>query len=224
MGLFDRFRGKTLYFPGCTAKFLGNDMQQRHEQLLKLFGIDYVTLPESEVCCGKIALDYGYKDDFRALVQKNTEVFRSQGVTKIITSSPFCSLTFAGHYDIEVEHISETILKNIHKIKKKYDGESVTFFDTCNPEKLGHLYETPRQILKAVGFTLVEPDFTKEKSLCCGQVLAPVSKKVSTYMAEAVLDAVPTKKIITMSPDCYLHFKQNNPKKVQILELSEVLL
>jgi len=225
MGFFDGLRGKTLYFPGCSAKFLVNDIQRRHEQLLTIFGIDYVKFPEMEVCCGKPALDYGYKNDFHALVRKNSELFKNQGIKKIITSASFCSLIFAQHYgEVEVEHISETILKNIHKIKKDYEGEQVTFFDACNPQKLGHLYDTPRKILEAVGFRLVELEFAKEKSLCCGQVLKPISPKVSSYMAEAVLDAVPTKKLITMSPDCYAHFKENNPKNLKILELSEVLL
>ncbi len=225
MRLFDGLFKKTLYFPGCSAKFLVKDVQIRHEKLLTKLGVKYVKLSELEVCCGKPTLDFGYTDDFQNLIKHNTEMFVNNGIKKIITTCPFCYTIFKKHYeDIEVEHITETILKNIRKIDKKVDGEAVTFYDSCNPEKYPDLYDNPRKILEAVGYNVMELELNKEKGLCCGAVLKPVSPKVSKFMAEAVLDVVKTQKLITMAPDCFIHFNENNTKKIKILELSEVLL
>lgn len=225
MALFDGLFKKTLYFPGCSAKFLVKGVQKRHEDLLKKLGVKYVTLPELEVCCGKPALDYGYKEDFQNMVNLNSQTFAQNGIKKIITTCPFCYSVFKKHYeDIEVEHITQTILKNIHKLNAKGDGELVTFYDSCNPEKYPDLYDNPRKILETMGYKVAELDFNREKSLCCGKVLQPVSPKVSKFMAEAVLDSVKTKKLITLSPDCFIHFTENNKKGIKILELSEVLL
>ena len=225
MALFDGLFKKTLYFPGCSAKFIVRDVQKRHEQLLTKLGVKYVKLPELEVCCGKPALDYGYKDDFQNLVNMNTQTFAQNGIKKIITTCPLCYTIFKRNYeDIEVEHITQTILKNINKLDKKTDGELVTYYDSCNPEKYPELYDNPRQILEAVGYRIAELEFNKEKSLSCGQELKPVSPKVSKFMAEAILESVKTKKLITISPGCFIHFNENNAKGVKIIELSEVLL
>jgi len=225
MALFDNLFKKALYFPGCPAKFLVKDMQKRHEQLLKNFGINYVKLPELEVCCGKPALDFGYVDDFKTMVKLNTDNFTAQGIKKIITTCPFCYTTFKKNYeDFEIEHITQTILKNIGKVQRKSDGELVTYYDSCNPEKFPDLYDNPRKILEKLGYRVAELEFNREKSLCCGKVLKPVSPKISKFMVEALLESVKTKKLITMSPDCFIHLNENNTKGIQVLELSEVIL
>ncbi len=191
---------------------------------MTIFGVNYVKLPAMEVCCGKPALDYGYKDDFDILRRKNSDLFQNQNIKKIITSCPKCYSVFKTKYeDIEVEHITETILENLDKIEKNYDGELITFFDACNSEKDSMLYDNPRKILEAVGFRIQELDFKKETSLCCGRVLHPISPKVGRFMGEALIESTTTRKMVTMSPDCFLHFKELNPK-IEILELSEVLL
>ena len=43
-------------------------------------------------------------------------------------------------------------------------------------------------------------------------------------MAESVLNEVKSKKFVTISPSCYLHFNENNPKGIKVIELSEVIL
>lgn len=225
MALFDRFFKKTLYFPGCSAKFMAKEVSSRHEKILTKIGIKYVKIPEIEVCCGKPALEYGYVEDFKTLVQTNIDNFKAQEIKKIITSCPCCYSIMKQHYDeFEVEHISQTILDNINKFDKKGEGEQVTYFDSCNPQKLSELYETPRKVLEKLGYRIIELEYNKEKSLSCGESLKLVSSKIAKAMSEAVLNETKTKKFITMSPSCYLHFKENNPKNVKIIELSEVVI
>lgn len=224
MALFENLFKKTLYFPGCTPKFIAKDIQTRHEKLLQKFGIKYVKISELEVCCGKPALDYGYKEDFQKLIKLNIDNFKVQGIKKIITSCPVCYSIFLKHYeDFEIEHISQTILNNINKIEKRSD-EKVTFFDACNPQKLPELYNNPREILKKLGYKLHELEFNKERSMCCGKSLKLISPRVSKSMADALLESVPTKKLIVMSPDCFTHLLENNSKGIKIVELSEALI
>lgn len=225
MALFGAFTGKTLYFPGCSAKFAMRDVQRRHQQLLTIFNISYIKLSELEVCCGKPALDYGFVNDFRELKKKNEELFKNQKIKKIITSCPECYYTFKKNYDgIKVEHITQVILENIQKIEKHYQEEEMTFYDPCNPYKLPELYENPRKILEAVGIKVINLPFCKQQGLCCGAVMTPVSPNVAKAMAVAVLNDVKTTKLITTSPECCTHLRENNTKGIEILELSEVLL
>ncbi|MBT3324543.1 (Fe-S)-binding protein [archaeon] len=225
MALFDRWRGKTLYFPGCSAKFLQKDIQRRHEQLLTVCGIEYVKLPELEVCCGMPALEFGFKDDFRNLKSKNNNTFKNQKISKIICSCQKCYMAFKKYYEeIEVVHISEVILENIEKLEKNLEGEEVTFYDACNPEKYPELYDNPRKILNEIRVRVEELEFNKEKSMCCGKSLECVSEGVAQKMADEVLKSVKTEKLVCMSPDCYLYLKKNNRRGIKVLELSEVLL
>jgi Fe-S oxidoreductase len=224
MAIFGLFKGKTLYFPGCTAKYVAKDIQRRHEQLLTMFEIEYVKFPELAVCCGKPASDYGFKDDYKSLVKKNQNMFKNQKIKKIITSCPQCYWIFKEEYDnIEVLHISQVILNNMDKIDLKTD-EAVCFYDAVNPNKLDELYNNPREILKAVGMNIQEFEYNKKLSLDCGVELQPVSPKVADKMAEEILKNVETRKLIVMCPTAYVHLKKNNPYGVKVLELSEVLL
>tara|TARA_Y100000310_G_C20519590_1_gene732986 strand:+ start:301 stop:978 length:678 start_codon:yes stop_codon:yes gene_type:complete len=225
MAFLDRFFGKTLYFPGCATKFLGKDIQKRHEKLLKNFGIKYITLAKEEVCCGKPARDYGYKQDFQQLAKKNTTLFEDKKVTKLITSCPLCYNTFKNYdWGIEVEHISKTILENKEKLPKKSSGELITLYDTCNSTKDPTLYNAPREILQEMGYTIKELPFCKEKSLCCGKVLDPLSPKIAQNMAESVLEMVKTKKVVCISPDCTLFLKKHAKPGIEVIELSELML
>tara|TARA_Y100000310_G_scaffold336499_1_gene421191 strand:+ start:1667 stop:2332 length:666 start_codon:yes stop_codon:yes gene_type:complete len=221
MGIFRRLFGRTLYYPGCVPKHMLKDVQRRHEHLLTMFNIDYIKIPDMELCCGKPALESGHKDVFKDVVRRNKELFANQGVKTIVTSCPKCYYMFKKFYDVEVKLISELVLENLEEIKKRY-SEEVYIFDPCNPYDFDEVYEMPRQILKSLGFSVKEFMYSKGQSLCCGQPIKDNSPKVSEEMAKQRLGGVKAK-IITMCPSCYGQLKQNNPN-VEVLELSEVLI
>tara|TARA_Y100000310_G_scaffold73062_1_gene69212 strand:- start:1101 stop:1769 length:669 start_codon:yes stop_codon:yes gene_type:complete len=222
MAIFGKIFGKVLYYPGCSAKFLNKDIQRSHEHLLTTFDIEYVKLPELEVCCGLPALHLGYRDDFQSLLNKNLKMLKNQRIKLIITSCPSCYYIFKKHYPVEVKHMNEVILENVEMLKRDYKNEEVTFFDPCNFGKDSELYEQPREILKNVGFKLVELPFNREESLCCGFPLIDNSPKIANHMAHQVLKDVKTKKLITNCPNCYEHLKKNS--EIEVLDMCEVLI
>jgi Fe-S oxidoreductase len=223
MAIFGKLFGKVLYYPGCSSKYVNKDVQRSHEHLLTTFDIDYIKLPELEVCCGLPALNLGYKDDFISLMNKNMKMFRNQRIKMIITSCPTCYATFKKHYPLEVKHITEVILENVEMLSKDYKNEDITFFDPCNNLKLEMLYDNPREILKNVGFNVVELPFNRRESLCCGFPLNENSPKIANFMSQKILKDVKTKKMITTCPNCYMQLKKNS-EGVEVLELSEVLI
>ncbi|MBT3985024.1 (Fe-S)-binding protein [archaeon] len=223
MAIFGKLFGKVLYYPGCSSKFVNKDIQRGHEHLLTSFEIDYVKLPDLEVCCGLPALHLGYRDDFQSLYNKNMKMFRNQRIKMIITSCPTCYYMFKKHYPIEVKHISEVILDNIEMLKKDYKGEKITFFDPCNFLGANMLYDQPREILKNVNFDVQELPFNREESLCCGFAVKENSPKIAHHMAQLILKDVKTKKLITTCPNCYMHLKENS-EGIEVLELNEVLI
>ena len=223
MAILSKLFGKVLYYPGCSSKFFDKDIYRRHEHLLTTFGIEYIKLPDIEVCCGLPALNLGYRDDFQSLINKNNRMFRNQRIKMIITSCPTCYRVFKEYYNIEVKHILEIILENIEQLKKDFKGEEISYYDPCNPSKIDAFYSNPREILSNINVSVVELERNKDRSMCCGFVLRDNSPKIANRMAEQVLEMVKTKKIVTTCPSCYIHLKENT-KDVEVFELSEVLI
>ena len=211
-----------LYYPGCLTKILGLD--KNYKKILEKLGIQFVTLTEIEFCCGSPALNSGYKEDFQKISENNQEIFKKHRISKIITSCPSCLKIFSQDYNLQTEHITKTILQNIEKLDSKFN-EKITYHDPCYLGRYSNIYQEPREILKHIGFEIIEMENTKQNSLCCGagSGLQPNLPSIADKIAQIRLNQVKTSKLITTCPLCYQHFK-NNTSDIRILELSEVLI
>ncbi|MEM4736625.1 MAG: (Fe-S)-binding protein, partial [Nitrososphaeria archaeon] len=104
---------------------MAKDLKEKYEKILRNLGIDFIELSEVEHCCGSPTLKAGYEEDFKNLAEKNLKVFKDHSVKKIITNCPACFMVLKKYYkqilgekwDIEVEHITQTIFKHINKNK-----------------------------------------------------------------------------------------------------------
>src|SRR6056297_3526246 len=179
MGLFSKIlAGNTLYYPGCSTKFVAKDVEKKYIDFLNKMSVDFITLSEIEKCCGSPILNAGYKDDFKKLAQDNLKLFKEQGISKIITNCPGCYLQFKKVYpeylgddcDIEVEYLLLTIWKayKAGKIKFAQKEGVVTYHDPCHLGRAMGIYEEPREILKLSGYDVREMKFNREYALCCG--------------------------------------------------------
>lgn len=215
--------GNTLYYPGCLTHFALPDIERNYDKILRILGTEFIFLPEFN-CCGSPVTHAGYKDDFQNLRGKNMDFFKKYGINKIITNCPACFKVLSG-YGLKVEHITQTIWGKIGKIKAKHD-EKITYHDPCHLGRHSGIFDEPRDILKAIGFEVIELHENKEGSMCCGAGggLKTNYPGLSNKLACNVLKRVKTKKLVTPCPMCYAHFKENAPKGLQVLEFSEVLL
>lgn len=215
--------GNTLYYPGCLTHFVLPKIESNYKKILKELRIDFIFLPEFN-CCGSPVKHAGYKKDFEQLKERNLLFFKKYGVTKIITNCPACYRVLSD-YGLNAEHITQTVWKNIKKIKTKHKGR-ITYHDPCHLGRHSNVYEEPRDILKHLGFTVVELPSCKERSFCCGGGAGLKSNypAMSNDIAKRILSQVSTKKLITPCPLCYKHFKENAPKDLEVLEFSEVLI
>lgn len=222
----ERFTSKNvLYYPGCTAKYVLKNLENNYTNILKRLGIEFITLKQ-EFCCGSPVVSAGFPEDFNNVIDKNLEVFKNHEISKIITSCPNCYNTFLRHYNFKVEHITQTIWKNIEKLKLRSFNDKITYHDPCYLGRYSNIYDEPRYILKALGFEIVESKKTRENTLCCGagSNLRSNAPKISSKIAKLRFKDLPTKKLITCCPLCYLHLKENAPQEIEVLELSQVLL
>lgn len=223
-GLLDKLKGSnTLYYPGCITKFVLKDKQKQYEELLKKLGVEYIKLANVELCCGIPVLNAGYVEDFEELKKKNLEVFREYDVKRIITNCPGCYHTLKNEYNLDVEHITELLARNMDKLKTSQKGE-VTYHDPCHLGRWSGIYDEPRKALEKRGFKVRELPYSREESTCCGGGggLRQNDKDTSDKVACTVLKQVKTKRLVTACPMCYYHFKEN-AKDVEVLDYSDAM-
>lgn len=181
MGLFSLFsREKVLYYSGCLTKGVLKEEFENYKKIFNKLGIDFVLLSDEEVCCGLPVLNAGYRKDARKLAKKNLDIFRRNGITKIVTNCPSCYHTFNDIYpelvrdwDIKVEHATITILNALKRRGMKYRGSEedkviVSYHDPCHLGRYSKIYEEPREVIKLLGGKLKEMPLNRKNAMCCG--------------------------------------------------------
>jgi len=228
------FGGNILYYPGCLTKFVAKDLKEKYEKILRKIGIDFIELSELEKCCGSPALKAGYLEDFKKLAEENLKIFKEHSVKKIITNCPACFMILKKYYkealgdkwDIEVEHISETINSKLKSQKSKLKNEKVTFHDPCHLGRQMGVFEEPREIIENLGYEISEMELSRNESFCCGGgggVKSNEPELANKIAKDRIEQAKKTgaKILCTNCPLCYLHLKEN-AKEIEVKELIEL--
>lgn len=231
--LFKIITGKTLYYPGCLTKETKKEFSN-YKEILKRLKIKHILIKE-EKCCGLELINAGYKKQAKKQAKENHELFKKMKIKKIITNCPHSYHAFKTLYpklitnwDIEVEHITQTIYKALKKNKielKNSEKENVSYHDPCYLGRYENEYETPRKIIELLGGEITEPIKTKENAFCCGaggnlrESYKETSKKIAklrlTHFSKDV------KKIIT---PCVLCYSSLNPYDERVIEISDYVL
>jgi Fe-S oxidoreductase len=220
MGIFSR--KKTIYYPGNTLTKYCPDLVLNWKTILSDFGIQYETVEDFN--SGWVLWDQGYYDLHMQHQQLLRSRFKREGVEKIITSSPEAAyLLKKFHPDIEVQHTTEVVYQNLNKVQE-FNLGIVSWHDNTTQVRRNKIINQPRAILQQAGFTLKEFDENKKETQCLGTSTSLVnnSPRLAGKLVLRRAKFVPTKTIVTDSPEDYLHFKRNST--TQILELSEVLV
>lgn len=240
-----------LYYPGCLTKFVAKDLLDNYRRILRQMKIDFIELSNIELCCGSPALKAGYFKNFQDLAEKNLKIFQDHGVTRIITNCPACfmifkleypkvlgpkdprSRTFGGEkWNIEVEHITQTIQKSIKiencKLKVGNSGHTgpVTYHDPCHLGRQMGVYDEPREVIKKLGYDIKEMTLNKIESYCCGggggvQSNEPeLSNRIARdRLHQAKETGAPM--LITTCPLCYMNLK-DSAQQIEVKELSQL--
>jgi len=175
---------EVLYWVGCAASY--DDRAKRiaraTARLMKAAGVDFAILGQEESCTGDPARRAGNELLFATLAEGNAAVLNAYkeqgGVRQVVTACPHCFNTLKNEYpdfgaQLEVVHHTDFLLGLLAERRltpsKPVRGR-VVYHDSCYLGRYNDIYDSPREILKAIpGVELVEPDYwTKSRGLCCG--------------------------------------------------------
>jgi Fe-S oxidoreductase/FAD/FMN-containing dehydrogenase len=218
-----REEGDIGYWVGCTASYSMRQLAENPLRILNASGIQPVLFREDEWCCGSDILLYGQIDAISTTIRHNIESIHQRGVKKLLVHCPGCWAAFSLYYpliadklgikwDIQVEHITQTIERQIQENKiqlKTPVNLKVTYHDPCHIGRRGGIYQAPRKILSEIpGLVFEEMPRNRENSLCCGRQLFQYTNHGPKPYAERVQEASKTgaTSLVTCCPGCQVAF------------------
>lgn len=225
--------GEIMYFAGCTASFVEKDIAEASVRLLTDAGYDICYMGTDEACCGIPMKVAGKWDLFEEIYEHNVAEAKKRGVKTVVTSCPACGLVWkefyanlaaerGEEYPFEVKHYSELVSEAIAEgklelSKNPFDGQKVTFHDSCHIGRAQGIYEPPREMLKAIpGVDFVEMEHNREEGLCCGSVLTlvgekPVAPILGGHRLQEAVDAG-AGAVVALCPCCQVQLRDSNDK------------
>ena len=140
-------KSKAVYFAGCTASYVENDIAIGTVRLLDAAGVDFTYLGERESCCATPMLVAGRWDLFAETMKKNIQAVKDAGADTVISSCPACDMMWRQvypawakklgiDYPITARHYSEIVAEKIASGEFAFPANSmvpatVTWHDSC---------------------------------------------------------------------------------------------
>ncbi|MDP4127630.1 MAG: (Fe-S)-binding protein [Bacillota bacterium] len=146
-------------------------------RLMHKAGVKFAILGNEEMNSGDTSRRMGNEYLFQELCTQNIETFQKYGVRKIVTTDPHAFNTFKNEYpefglEAEVVHHTQLLadlLKEGRLKPTKRVEEKVAYHDSCYIGRYNNIYESPRDILRAIpGIELLEMERNRQNALCCG--------------------------------------------------------
>ncbi|MDX8351601.1 glycolate oxidase subunit GlcF [Cognatiyoonia sp. IB215182] len=167
---------------GCAQKALNTDINDATIRLLTRLGAE-VVVAEGAGCCGALTHHMGKEDESHATAAKNIRAWAREmdgdGLDAIVINTSGCGTTVKdyGHMfrndplaadaarvaDIAMD-VSELLMK-LDLPEGADKGTKVAYHAACSLQHGQQIKTYPKDLLKKVGFTVLEP---ADSHLCCG--------------------------------------------------------
>ncbi|MBN1780524.1 FAD-binding oxidoreductase [bacterium] len=237
-------QSKNVYFAGCTASYVEQDIGIASVRLLDAAGVDFTYLGEKENCCATPMLVAGKWDRYMETMHKNIAAVKETGADTVISSCPACDMMWRHIYprwmkklglefNIKARHYSEVVSEKIKSGEFKFPEnkmkkQTVTWHDSCHAGRVSGIYEEPRDLIRAIpNVDFVEMEHNRKEGHCCGSVLTLIKDPLvaadigKTRLEEAV--EARAEKVLAMCPCCQFQLRVSADKKeipVEVVDLA----
>jgi len=208
-----------LIFLGCLSKKLYESTCKNAVKLIQFLDNEYQEL-ENTPCCGSLAYHITEDESMRKHVEYVNNWFKTNEITDLVTICAGCYTYLTSYYkkylgsefNIKVQHLLQFLTNpsNLEKLNLKYSGKpiKVNYHDACHLRNAPiPIIEEPRTILNSIdGIELVEMNFNKTKSICCGAGggVYATFKENSDYNAKSIfVNMNRGEALLTACPFCF---------------------
>jgi heterodisulfide reductase subunit D len=171
--------GERVLFADCEAAFYRPSVPRAVALLLRAGGVEF-GLMDQQWCCGGPMWETGYVDVAHKMAEHNMLDWRKTGTKQIVCLDPHDYITIVEHYPaldpnfdefeivLAVDLIAELIREG--KLELTIPVErTVTYHDPCRLNKRMGVWQSPREILRAIpGLEFVDVDHVTQWSYCSG--------------------------------------------------------
>ena len=171
-------RMRVALMTGCAQKALNTDINDATIRLLQRLGCE-VVIPRGMGCCGALTHHMGREAESHAYARANIAAFiaekRGAGLDAIVINTSGCGTTVKdyGHMigTVEAAEVSaltldiSELLQRLTLPEGAPKGLTVGYHAACSLQHGQQIKTAPKDLLKCVGFTVVEP---ADSHLCCG--------------------------------------------------------
>jgi Fe-S oxidoreductase len=145
-------------------------------RVFQRLGLDFGILYDGERNSGNDVRRVGEEGLYQLLVEKNLSVLGKAQFKEIVTTDPHSYNTlrfeypeFGGAFRVRhyTELLSDLLAAGRVPVATRLTGVA-TYHDPCYLSRYTEVTEAPREILRALGLTLVEMGRNRANSFCCG--------------------------------------------------------
>ncbi len=230
----NKFINLSFFMSLLASKEMKQDNAQVLRNIAKLLqnaGVEFGYLYTQELYSGALVYDEGLDESFAAHAQRVFEVFRKNGVRRVITVDPHTTNIlrdvypkFIADFDIEVQSYLEVLAEKDLPLMREQNKELV-IHDSCVYARYEGLIDQPRSLLANAGVTVQEPELHGKATHCCGGPIESLFPSKSHEIAHKRLNQLKAagSHIVTMCPICQVSLSKVAGEGCQVEDISRTL-
>jgi Fe-S oxidoreductase len=199
--------------------------------LLKKAGVEFGYLYGEELYSGALVYDEGIDDAFARHARRVFDLFKNNGVEKIITVDPHTTHTlrtvfpdFVTGFDIEVKSYLDVLAESGIEPEIQMSNE-LTLHDSCVYARHENVVEQPRELLGKAGVEIKAPSLCGKNTHCCGGPLESLfpaeSHRIAGNRAAQLKET--GGRVATMCPICLVSLRKAAGDTAQVNDISDTL-
>lgn len=199
--------------------------------LLRDAGVEFGYLYEKELYAGALVHDQGMDEVFGNHARRVAAGLKKQGVRRLITVDPHTTNMlrqvyprYVKDFDIEVQSYLEVLAQAHPEAKEPVNGE-VVVHDSCVYARYEKMLDQPRELLRAAGLAVRDPELSGKSTHCCGGPLESLFPGEAHRISGLRVDQLEAegKSVVTMCPICRVNLSKAAGDRLVISDIANTL-
>lgn len=209
---------EAVFWPGCALMNLDSNIL---EKTLAILMREEPNIELCTCCCGQPTV-YLFPEKAEQRQKKLISLLKKQGVKRIYTACPNCTVQLRTLSEFEVFPIWQTLAKHIQKEDIVSVSEKYIWHDPCPTKRDIEQQTAVRELLKLSDCDYTEPAHSGCNTICCGnfRMTHTLKPEIAAEMKQRRLAEFPENRIILSSCEgCLGSFRSADRKCLHLLEL-----